>query len=70
MNQAQETHVKSMASKIEMHADAIKRRMQALQRNSLLDMPTELTEMNFREVTSSCEAMQHVLDDMLPRMPQ
>lgn len=70
MNKDQERHVKAMARKIETHAQAIVLRMQALQRNSLADMPLEYTEANFAEVPQFCENMQRVLDDMLPELAE
>lgn len=69
MNKAQETHVKAMARKIETHAEAIVLRMQAIQRNSLADMPVDLITANFKEVTHYCVAMHNVLSDMLPSLP-
>lgn len=70
MNKEQERHVKAMARKIESHAHAIVLRMQALQRNSLADMPVELVTLNFQEVPELCENMQRVLDDMLPELDE
>lgn len=70
MNEQQESHVKSMAHKIEMHAEAIKLRMQAIQRNNLDDMPTELIEANFADTMYYCEAIQRVYAEMLPNLPK
>jgi hypothetical protein len=65
MNKAQEIHVKERAHTIEMHAEAIKLRMQALQRNSLAGMPTDVIGVNFQDVLYYCEAMQKVVNSML-----
>lgn len=70
MNQAQETHVKAMARKIEMHAESIKLRMQAIQHNSLADMPVDLIKANFSDSLYYSEAIQRVYADMLPQLPK
>ncbi len=69
MNEAQETCVKEAARKIEAHAETIRQSMQALQRHNLLDMPVNLIEVNFCDVTNSCGAMQHMLEDLLANLP-
>lgn len=56
INKEQETHIKAMARKIEMHAETIKSRMQALQSNDLADMPVSLIEANFQDVPFYCES--------------
>lgn len=68
MNTEQEAHVKAMARKIEGYAQAINQRMQALQRNSLADMPTNVIGVNFQEVTDYCESMRRIVNEELPRL--
>jgi hypothetical protein len=68
MNNAQSRHVKAMAKKMGAHAEAIKRCMQALQRNSLFDMPVELTEANFADSLYYAEAILQVYREMFPQL--
>lgn len=63
-----EERVKSIAHKIEMTADSIKLRMQALQRNSLADMEDAFIAVNFQDVNYYCEAIQRILADDLPKV--
>jgi len=61
-----EAHVKAMAHKIEMHAEAIRLRMQALQSHSLEEMPENVIGVNFQDVIYYCEAMQRLVNEILP----
>jgi hypothetical protein len=70
MNKAQEIHVQAMAHKIEGHAQAIVLRMQALQRNSLADMPIELIQANFADSLYYAEVIGKVYAEMLPQLPR
>jgi hypothetical protein len=70
MNLAQSTHVKAMARKMRMHAEAIAARMKALEENDLSDMPVDLVEMNFDDSLYYQAAIRQVYDDMLPKLPK
>jgi hypothetical protein len=70
MNVAQSEHLKAMACKMEAHAEAIKQRMQALQRNNLFSMPIDLIPANFEDTFYYAEAIQKVYADMMPRMDE
>ncbi len=70
MNEAQESHVKAMAHKIELQAELIALRMKALQRNSLVSMPVDFIAINFQDVTYYADEMKSVVTEMLPTMPK
>jgi hypothetical protein len=77
MNEAQRTHIKSMAYKIRRHAEAIVTEMQGLEETSLPDIPDipdsetiEAVDGVFRGALYYCEAIRKVYDDMLPKLPR
>lgn len=62
-----DTHyIKAAAHKIEMHAESIKLRMQAIQHGSLENEEPNVIGVNFQDVLYYCEAMQRVVNEVLP----
>jgi hypothetical protein len=69
MNEGQQTEVKDMARRIESQAQTIIGSMQALQRNSLLDMPEDLIPINFCNAIHGSNAIQKILVEGKVIMP-
>lgn len=70
MDKAQQAYLKGVAHSIEVQASIILNAVQALQRNDLLSMPVDLIPANFREIGLSCGCIQHILDEILPNVPE
>lgn len=69
MNKEQEAYIKGVAHSIEVYATQMLLCVQALQRNSLHDMPTNLIDANFGDVITANHSIDEILDDLIPQLP-
>lgn len=74
MNKAQARHASSMAKKIKMHASSIIGRMNAIEyecaHTEAEDVPVENVEQIFNELEADWQAIQSVLNEMLPELKE
>lgn len=70
MNKEQSAYLKGVAHSIEEYAERIKQPVLALQRNNLADMPIELIPINLQEVVEASRAIQQILNELMPNLPE